>query len=658
LEQRHPVDRQTHPSSIFLAGLIVAALLTPTFADETQTTAVEWHVGLKGDDAQPGTSSRPFATVHRALEELARLRAANDDRPAEIVLHEGTHEITRPLEIGPQHASTGKMTIRAADNAQPVISGGRRLAGWKRNDDGSLSLEVPSAPADRRTFRELFVNHKRRPRARQPNTGYLRVSEPFPDNRSGFTFQAGDIPTAIGGGAELVFLHDWSISRVAVKSIDHDARRLTTSDPIGVAGNFFSIDFFESHPRYFVENHAALLDAPGEWYFDDPTGVLKYRPLAGETVENVQAVIPVAPAILVVHGSEGAPVRNVHLRGISLAHTSWPIAGGGYAGLQATSYERRERLPEAAAPNRPTDSYPPGSPERDTGRAMEMMPAAVSFERAEDCSVVDCCISHIGMSGLAFGSQTHRCRLEGCVIEDISGNCVNLGESTSRLVDGRTWWQADPKQAASRHSVLNNYIRGGGEQFFGAVGIWVGIAHDVRIAHNEIHDLPYTGVSLGWMWSPAPTPAENNVVDYNHIHHVMQTLSDGGGIYSLGRQPGSSLAHNYIHEIPVNAGRAESNGMFLDEGTDGFEIAGNLICGVARSPLRFHHARDNVVRDNVLVVPNQNTPEIRYNNTDPKTIRQSGNTIVNQRGFEAGRHRAIIAAAGPEPAYRERWKLK
>jgi len=226
------------------------------------------------------------------------------------------------------------------------------------------------------------------------------------------------------------------------------------------------------------------------------------------------------------------------------------------------------------------------------------------------------------------------------------------------MAGGRTWSEGAPEQTASEHTVVNNLIRRGGEQFFGAVGIWVGIARDIRIAHNEIADLPYTGVSLGWMWSPAPTPAKNNVVEYNHIHHVMQMLSDGGGIYTLGRQPGSALAHNHIHDVPVNAGRAESNGMFLDEGTDSFEIAGNLIYGAARSPLRFHRARDNVVRDNVLVVPDTDTPEIRYNSTNPETIRQTGNAIINHQAFESARYRAMIDAAGPEPAYRERWKLR
>jgi hypothetical protein len=155
------------------------------------------------------------------------------------------------------------------------------------------------------------------------------------------------------------------------------------------------------------------------------------------------------------------------------------------------------------------------------------------------------------------------------------------------------------------------------------------------------------------MWSTAPTPAKNNVIEHNHIHHVMQTLSDGGGIYTLGRQPGSSLTGNHIHDVPINLGRAESNGMFLDEGTDDFTIAGNLIYGIARSPLRFNMAGRNHVRENVLVVPDHDTPLIRYNSTDPNLILQTDNAVVERPALDPGRHRSIIEAAGPEPAYRD-----
>ena len=202
--------------------------------------------------------------------------------------------------------------------------------------------------------------------------------------------------------------------------------------------------------------------------------------------------------------------------------------------------------------------------------------------------------------------------------------------------------------------MANNRIQRGGRQFFGAIGIWIGLAHDIRVEHNEIAELPYTGVSVGWMWNPTPTPAANNHIRQNHIHHVMQVLSDGGGIYTLGRQPGSTLAGNHIHDVPVNAGRAESNGMFLDEGTDQFTISANLIYRTARSPLRFHQARDNAVEKNVLVLPDTETPPVRYNSTDPNTIRQVDNTIIEQAAFDQASYQSLIDAADPEPEYRAR----
>jgi hypothetical protein len=104
----------------------------------------------------------------------------------------------------------------------------------------------------------------------------------------------------------------------------------------------------------------------------------------------------------------------------------------------------------------------------------------------------------------------------------------------------------------------------------------------------------------------------------------MQILSDGGGIYCLGRQPESTIAWNEIYNIPLNAGRAESNGMFLDQGTGGFEIHNNLIYTIDKSPLRFHKGWENLVRDNVMV-PGKDVPPVRYNDTVKERIERKDN---------------------------------
>jgi len=166
-------------------------------------------------------------------------------------------------------------------------------------------------------------------------------------------------------------------------------------------------------------------------------------------------------------------------------------------------------------------------------------------------------------------------------------------------------------------------------QFHGAVGIWCGLVANTTIEHNEIRDLPYTGVSVGWMWTADPTPCRGNTLHANHIHHIMTILSDGGGIYSLGLQPGSRITNNLIHDVQVNVGRAESNGMFLDEGTKELLIENNIVFDIAKSPLRFHKAfSPTMVRKNVLVCK-EDTPPIAYNRTREDDIQKVENIILN-----------------------------
>jgi hypothetical protein len=591
------------------------------FPDERNTAPaneIVVHVSPRGDDHNSGDVDNPFATPHREIEDLPASAKRSPKAHVRIVLDGGRYEIEQPLVIGRHHVPPqGSLSIVSAEGKTAVISGGRRIDGWSLAADGSWTVTLPDVASGRWTFRELFVGGQRRPRVRHPDEGYLRIHEAFPDKRSGFTFRPGELPNQWQAGGELVFLHDWSISRIPVRNVAHGARRVTVAFPIGDGADHYKIDHFERHPRYFVENHSLFLDAPGEWFLDERTGVLTYRPQPGETPEVTDVVAPRATALLIVAGEADDPVRHVNLRGLHLEHCGWQLPEGGYAEGQATVHERRD-----------------GSPQQ---HLRQFVPVAVQFELADDCSVTHARIAHLGTSGIAFGSRTQRCRLEDSTIEDVAGNGINLGEDTARAVNNRAWWQSAPDQVAVGHVIAHNRIEHCGQQFFGAVGVWVGIARDITLANNEITRLPYTGISLGWMWNPTPTPAGNNVVRDNHIHHVMQKLSDGGGIYTLGCQPGTRLVGNRIHDVPLNVGRAESNGMFLDEGSDQIAIEDNVIYNIDRSPLRFHKAQHMVVRGNTLVVPEADIPPLRYVNTNPGNVEQIDNHIAPAAEFDAGR---------------------
>src|SRR5262249_17513648 len=138
-------------------------------------------------------------------------------------------------------------------------------------------------------------------------------------------------------------------------------------------------------------------------------------------------------------------------------------------------------------------------------------------------------------------------------------------------------------------------IREGGGVYPGCVGIWLSIADGTTVAHNLVHDLPYTGISVGWAWNANPTDARNNRIEYNHVHHVMKLMSDGAGIYTLGLQPGTVLRGNLIHDVERSgsAQGSSNNGLYFDEGSKGFQVEDNIVYQVSGDPLFLHQSHQN-----------------------------------------------------------------
>ncbi len=558
------------------------------------------YVSTTGKDNNPGTKLNPFRTIQKAQLIVRKIVETGMADNIRININRGVYRLTEPLIFDCRDSGNEKYTItyRSVPDEDVVISGGKVVAGWNIQGNGSWKTDS----VVKGTVRELFVNGQRAQRARHPNHGYLRVVDTSEDRMSYFTFNPEDIPASISTDkTELVFIHDWSISRVGLKSIDKKTQRIYPLSKIGRQHPMMVIDGYEPNPRYALENHPAICDTAGEWC-QDSDGKLIYYPGKDEEISETEFIAPSASQLLVVRGDEknGCMVNNLHFEGLTFEHCAFTIPEDGYAGVQATFHMVGK-----------ANGFEKGW--------RGFVPAAIHFELAENCHIKNSHIRHLGGAGVMIGSRTKNCSLVGSIVNDISGNAVMIGESRDRIVEEEPWWQSAPQQVATGNQVVNCLIENSGVQYFGAIGIWVGLAQNTLIAHNEIRNLPYTGISIGWMWSPDVTPCKSNVVSFNHIHHVMQILSDGGGIYTLGYQPGTILESNLIHDVPLNAGRAESNGMFLDEGTTDIVIRNNGIYNTDKSPLRFHKAGINKVEENVLGI-GPGLPPVRYNNTPEENI--------------------------------------
>ncbi len=572
--------------------------------------SADFYVSPSGNDKNQGSREKPFATLRHTILAVENYFNENGTESCTVWLAGGEYSLTEPLILKAENLGNGKhnLLFKAVSGANPVISGGIGLTYWEKLPEGLWRTELPEMAGMAINPRELFINDERAIRARFPNEGFLRIKEAGTDRRTHFYFEKGDfIVPEDCSTLELVLLHDWSISRIQVKEIDVSESRLTAVDSIGAKNpSFFNLDHWEPQPRYYLENAMEFVDADYEWFYHQDDYRLYLKLPESVRPENLKITVPLSKGLIVLEGNEGQMIKNIHFDGIAFKHSSWELPEKGYCGVQACHFDPR-----------------PGK------EGWSVVPAAVTATWAENCTFNNCSFMNLGGSAIVIGTGSRNCRVSNSLIADVSGNGIMIGEGRDRELNGDKWWKTAPAQAAQGNTIENCTITACGTQFYGAVGIWCGLTAETTLRNNHLYDLPYSGISVGWMWSPEPTPCRNNVIEGNHIHHIMQVLSDGGGIYMLGLQPGSKLTGNRIHDVSLNVGRAESNGMFLDEGTTDVVVAHNLIYSIAKSPLRFHKATSNLVEKNHLFCSGGNPP-IRYNNTKEEDIRKVGNIIFSE----------------------------
>ncbi|MBM3501487.1 MAG: hypothetical protein FJX74_22765, partial [Armatimonadetes bacterium] len=536
--------------------------------------AADFFVAPKGSDANPGTTARPFATLHRAQQAVRAAVAKGLTEDVTVFVLGGRYELTEPLRFGPEDGGTERhsVTWRAIESA--IVSGGRPIEGWKSGGDGVLTAELPEVRAGDWYFRELFVNGRRAVRARTPDAD----AEPNHFRLTG-SQQAGDLsahaltlaPECLGAwsnlpDAEIVVFGEWEITRKRLQAVDPAAGTVTLLPP-----------HVAQHPAIgprpgmacYFENAPEMLDQRGEWYLDRQTGVLLY--LAGNATPPEKLMNVFAPRLtrlMEVTGTADRPVRNLHFEGFQFEHCAWPLPEPGHPGVQGTFH----------------------TPPPTWSQGWTPVDAALVWEWAQGCSLTGAALRHLGGAGIRLRQGCRDNVVEGNTIEDVGGNGVMVGEH----YPGWDWTKGLPpaEEVASGNRVANNHVTRCGQEYFGAVGVWVGFAEGTLVAHNLIHDLPYTGISVGWQWDPTPTACQGNVVEYNHIFQVMQRLADGGCIYTLGYQPGTVLRGNVLHGSRYSDTALQSaysnNGIFFDQGSKDFLVEGNLIYDTAGGPIRFN----------------------------------------------------------------------
>lgn len=547
---------------VFVALLIFGG----TVASPADRTTL--YVSPRGNDAWSGARAEanrqrtdgPLATLPAALRAVRQFRAdtktANDSFT--ILVRGGTYELTAPIVLTPEDSGTSAaqpLTIAAYRREKPVLSGGRRITGWRQVSDlpGTWEADVPFARDT--PFRSLFINDRRAVRARTPNEGFFRIQGASPQDKPvKLHFASGDVRKswAESGETEIIALLAWADIRMYLRDVDLDNRVATLSGHPRPSNK-------EANARYFIENAPDSLDAPGEWQLDRQRGVVRYRRRGGEDMTNAEVIAPRLEDLFQLKGDLAGKraVRHVVLRGLTFSHTDWSMPAEGYADTQAAIATRGDLHAEAAT----------------------------------DCVIENNTFSHLSGYALDFGRGCQRNKIVGNEAFDLGGGGIRIGEPGDRTPDAFT--------ANHTHTVTDNHFHQLGRIYPPAIGVFILQSGTNRVAHNHIHDLYYTAVSVGWNWGYQATPCRENVIEFNHMHDIGQSmLSDMGAVYTLGIQRGTVIRNNLIHD--VNSFTYGGWGLYPDEGSTGIVWENNVVYRTKSAGFHQHYGRENIVRNNIF----------------------------------------------------------
>lgn len=550
--------------------------------------AADIYVAPNGSDANPGTKEKPMATVAMALRQAREMRRLNDPAVANgvhIIVENGVYALSEPLFVRPEDSGTptSPTVIEAAPGARPVLSGGLQVKGWRKATENIPGLPaaargkvwVANAPveAGRLTdFRQLWINDQKAVRARDRNADSMNRILSWDHQTEQCWIPK---PKAAGwdkaAGMEMYIHQWWAIAILRIKSVT-------------VKGDSALLSFYQPESRiqsehpwpapwisqktgnsaFYLTNAIQFLDEPGEWYLDVQKQRIIYWPRNNENLPTAQVVVPYLQTIARIEGTIDNAVAHVYFKGIGFKHTTWlRPSQAGHVPLQAGMFL--------------LDAYKlkiPGTPDKkglENQAWIGRQPGGVELQFVNNTGFERCHFSQMAATGLDYIKGTLHDTIIGCTFRDIAGTAIQAGYFSDPAFETHLPYNpADERELCRKLTISNSYITNCANEDWGCVGISAGYVQGINIVHNELSDLPYSGICVGWGWTKTINAMRNNRIHANLVHHYAKHMYDVGGLYTLSAQPGSVISENYVHTILKAPYAHDPNHffyMYLDEGS-------------------------------------------------------------------------------------------
>jgi hypothetical protein len=535
----------------------------------TAATGTEFHVSPIGDDAGPGTSEKPFATLERARDAVRASRngQAEQARAATTVwLAPGIHPRSATFELKAEDSGTAGAPVvyRSAPGGTARLHAGIRLpsGAFQPISDPALKARLdpvaqgkvleldlaatrakntgpfPGLFADGGGLLGLVFNDREAPLSRWPNEGFTMMGEVLdkgdwskgPERRGG-TFVAREDRQARWHTASGVWLEGywrvpWEPITLLVKAIEPSTRAITFAEPIsrGIGSKYAKPGKLGTGKEtWCAVNLFEEIDRPGEWCIRFDSRKLYFWPPSA---------------------ADGAEAY--------LADFTGPLVR-----LENASHVRFERILF----------------EGGLGDGIRIAGGTGNL-------VAGCTLRNLGGDGVRLVGGTSN-GVRSCDLHD-------LGRSGEHLSGGDR-----QRLEPCNHFAENNRIfRVGTRKKTYAAAIHVGAygsgdAVGCRVTHNFMHDLPHAAVLYS---------GNDHLFEFNEVARVALTSGDVGAFYTWHdwTSRGNVLRHNFVRDSPA------ANAFYIDDGDSGDTVFGNVVYRCFHGPF-IGGGHDNMVRNNIII---------------------------------------------------------
>lgn len=532
-----------------------------------------------------------------------------------IELADGVHKIKEPIVIdGADYP--GGLVITAAEGAHPVMDATVVLDSeqFVREGDYYVYRFQVDENGNMPVFHDFYDNGRKIPICR---SNYSRLKDKIvdrqnrenPANLIGLYVEEDSLKWADGYEfsypVEFNIFLEWEYymfhavavdrtDRVTMNGKDHVRLKFKPNELRDFVKEHHSMLSIENRQIYY-SNHPALL-TPGTWCYDSNRGVLYYMPENGKVEAPAYSV---TPCLIEVKNAE-----NIHFTNLTFTGTGCvQPAIDGYMSGQANTECRYGVLPCSA----------------------------VLLKNTKNITFKNCTFTELGSNGIQSADRCENITIRSCTFKNNAMCAISLGNHN------REWLEAE---ANYNFEIVNNCLEHIGMEYPTCPGIFIGHIDGLKLNHNTIRDVAYSGISVGWRWDTVTFGYGESVnikdaeIAYNRIEDFMKLLRDGGAIYVVGgncKVEHEALFNTMHDNFAVRPQDAEwkncSRGYYLDGSSSNWHVYRNVISGAIR-PLFIQYVVEEQFCHNVLAEQIYSTDRMNPKNLVPER------NIITQELYE------------------------